>query len=152
MRVSLAGRSALHLIVCLLLPAVVSTSTAASQAPRSGGMPSASAAVDPEPTVVLFTLEGRLREGAADASLPQPLVDRLASDPALARMDVDNRTGSGVRAAVTVNFVFQSTAAYREWYASAQSQALLRDLTAAISDPRRHLRIQRRSAGGWFGS
>jgi hypothetical protein len=137
-------------IAGMVLAALVLSSSAASQTPAPG--PGSASGGDPEPTVVLFTLEGRLGEGAVDASLPAPLVDRLAAEPAMARLDVDNRTGSGPHPTVTVNFVFESTAAYRAWYASAPARALIRELTAVLLDPRRHLRIQRRSSTGWFGN
>jgi hypothetical protein len=105
---------------------------------------------EPSGTVVLFTVQGRLPQPRGDVGLPLPLVDRLSEEPALATLDVDGRTGSAANPLVSANFAFQSTAEFRQWYASPRTAALLRDLVATLAEPRRRLRIVRRPLSGYF--
>jgi hypothetical protein len=135
-------------VLCAMLAGVLPAAAQAAPEP----LPDKEVAAQPEPTgtVVLFTLEGRLPEAGGETGLPLALVDRLAADQALARLDVDGRSGAAEHPLVSANFVFQSPAAFRQWYASPQTAALLRDLAAAVVEPRKHLRIVRRPLSGYF--
>ena len=133
--------------VAILSAAFGSPSAAQAVVPAAQPMP---AAVDSVfPTMVMFTIEGRIA-GGTEATLPLDLVDRVSAETALARLDVDSRSGDSEHPLMSVSFAFSGAAAFRAWYASPRATALLRDLAARVAEPRRHLRIVRRSFATYF--
>jgi hypothetical protein len=145
-------RSTLLRSTCLaaILVGTLGSESSAAQSVVPAAQPVPIAADSTSPAMVMFTIEGRIADGRAEAPLPLELVDRVSAEPALARLDVDSRTGDSAHPLMSVSFAFQGAAAFRAWYASTRATALLRDLALRVVEPRRHLRIVRRAFATYF--
>jgi hypothetical protein len=118
-----------------VLTAALSATTAAAQerspSPRSEGE-----------LVVTYTVLGRFGTPSADPlSLPTDLVERLAAEPHLARLEIGPRGGS----TLTATFVFPDHERFRAWYASPAARDLLRLLATRLAEPLYRLDVLRAS-------
>lgn len=79
---------------------------------------------------VVFAVQGRLSGPFQVTSLPVELVERLSRDPALATLTIG--PPSSTAGVVLARFVFPDEAAFRAWYARAETRETLRAVEEAL--------------------
>ena len=97
-------------------------------------------------TVVAFTVSGRVPVSAGDevpAGLPLPLIARLSTDEALARLEV------GTGDVFTASFVFAEQQSFRAWIERPATRAMLDALRAALNGTETRLSIARYPMADW---
>lgn len=120
------------------LALLAATLCCAGNAAAQDGSPGARADVE---LAVTYTILGRLGTAADPLSLPTDLVERLATEPQLARLEIGPQGGSRLSAM----FVFLNHDQFRAWYASPAARDLLRLLATRLLEPTYRLDVLRPS-------
>lgn len=114
----------------LVLAAVLAC---AAPAVAAQGVPDPASPTATRETAVVFGVRGRLRTSSGLASLPVELVERLSRDPALATLTIG--PPSGATGVVVARWVFADEAAFRGWYARAETRESLHVLGTVLDSP-----------------
>lgn len=122
----------LRMLLVVLTVALCSATAAAQEplsAPRAGG-----------DLRVTYSVLGHLSTPTTDPlAVPDDLVERLAEEPHLVRLEI----GPEGRSTLTATFVFRDHDRFRAWYASEAARDLLRLLAARLDGPLYRLNVVR---------